>query len=54
MDRRRQLDHTQARAQMTTGLRDRVHRRVTKLVRQLAHLALRQLAQIRRILYAVQ
>ena len=54
MDRRRQLDNAQTRTQMTPRLRDRLDRRHTQLVRQLTHVALRQLTQIRRHVYTVQ
>ena len=54
VDRRRQLHHTQTRAKVTACLRDRVHRRVAQLVRQLTQITLGQTTQIRRIRYTVQ
>ena len=50
----RKLHHTQTRTKMTACLRDRVHRRVAQLVRQLTQITLGQTTQIRRIRYTVQ
>src|SRR5262249_19544525 len=54
VERHCELDHAQARAQVSAGHRDSADRLLTQLVRELAQVAFRKLAQILRRVDAVE